>query len=75
METKIPQAALIPASDFERSGRCPVNLRWLIFHKKESLQDAGVLIRYGKRRWLVDEERFISWIKENGEGFSSQGVK
>ena len=62
---------LIPASDFERSGRCPVNLRWLIFHKKESLQEAGVLVRYGKRRWLVDEERFINWLRENGEGFGT----
>ena len=52
LQTFLP---LIPAADFERSGRCPVNLRWLIFHQKESLQDAGAIIRFGKRRWLVDE--------------------
>ena len=30
---------LTPAAEFERSGRCPVNLRWLIFHQKESLEE------------------------------------
>ena len=62
---------LIAAADFERSGRCPVNLRWLIFHQKESLQEAGAIIRFGKRRWLVDETKLIDWIKENGESFSA----
>ena len=41
---------LIPAADFQRSGRCPVDLRWLIFNQKESLQEAGAIIRFGKRR-------------------------
>ncbi len=66
-QTSLP---LIPAADFERSGRCPVNLRWLIFHQKESLQEAGAIIRFGKRRWLVDESKLIDWIRENGESFS-----
>ena len=34
---------LIPATDFQRSGRCPVDLRWLIFNQKESLQEAGAI--------------------------------
>ena len=62
---------IVPAAKFERSGRCPVNLRWLIFHQKESLQDAGAIIRFGKRRWLVDESKLIDWIRENGESFST----
>ena len=62
---------LIPAADFERSGRCPVNLRWLIFHQQDSLQEEGAIIRYGKRRWLIDEDRFINWIRRNGENFST----
>ncbi len=62
---------LIAAADFERSGRCLVNLRWLIFHQKESLQEAGAIIRFGKRRWLVDESKLIDWIRENGEAFST----
>ena len=68
LQTFLP---LIPAADFERSGRCPVNLRWLIFHQNEFLQDAGAIIRFGKRRWLVDESKLIDWIKENGESFSA----
>ena len=62
---------IVPAAEFEWSGRCPVNLRWLIFHQKESLQEAGAIIRFGKRRWLVDETKLIDWIKENGESFSA----
>ncbi len=66
---------LIPAADFQRSGRCPVDLRWLIFNQKESLQDAGAIIRFGKRRWLVDESKLIDWIRENGESFSTVSRK
>ena len=62
---------IVPAAEFERSGGCPVNLRWLIFHQKESLQDAGAIIRFGKRLWLVDESKLIDWIRENGESFSA----
>ena len=62
---------LIPAADFQRSGRCPVDLRWLIFNQKESLQEAGAIIRFGKRRWLVDESKLIDWIREHGESFSA----
>ena len=61
---------LIPVADFQCSGRCPVDLRWLIFNQKESLQEAGAIIRFGKRRWLVDESKLIDWIRENGESFS-----
>ena len=62
---------LTPAAEFERSGRCPVNLRWVIFHQKESLEENGAIIRFGKRRWLVDEDRFIIWLRENGSSFST----
>jgi len=72
LQTSLP---LIPAADFERSGRCPVNLRWLIFHQKDSLQEAGAIIRFGKRRWLVDESKLIDWIRENGETFSTVSRK
>ena len=71
MEEQIKTTKLIPAADFERSGRCPVNLRWLLFHQQESLQEEGAIIRYGKRRWLIDEGRFIDWIRRNGENFST----
>ena len=66
---------LIPAADFQRLGRCPVDLRWLIFNQKEFLQEAGAIIRFGKRRWLVDESKLIDWIRENGESFSTVSRK
>ena len=75
MEEQIKTTKLIPAADFERSGRCPVNLRWLIFHQQESLQEEGAIIRYGKRRWLIDEDRFINWIRRNGESFRTVSRK
>ncbi len=66
---------LTPAAEFERSGRCPVNLRWVIFHQKESLEENGAIIRFGKRRWLVDEDRFIIWLRENGSSFNTPSRK
>ena len=69
-QTKTP-SQIVPAAEFERSGRCSVNLRWLIFHQKESLQETVAIIRFGKRRWLVDESKLIDWIRENGETFST----
>ena len=62
---------LTPAAEFQRSERCPINLRWVIFHQKDSLQDYGAIIRFGKRRWLVDEDKFINWLRENGGNFST----
>ena len=71
MNTENSIHQLTPAAEFERSGRCPVNLRWVIFHQKEALQEVGVLVRYGSRRWLVDEPKFFNWLVENGESFST----
>ena len=53
MKTNASQ--LIPLAQFERTGRSPVNMRWLIFHQKEQLQEIGALIRFGSSRWLVDK--------------------
>ena len=66
---------LTPAAEFQRSGRCPVNLRWVIFHQKESLEEDGAIIRFGKRRWLVDEAKFINWLCCNGSSFSTPSRK
>jgi len=66
-----PLTQLVPLAQFERSGRSPVNMRWLIFHQKEALQENGAIIRFGKRRWLVDEDKFINWLRENGSSFST----
>ena len=75
MELTQNHPQLTPAAEFQRSGRCPVNLRWVIFHQKDSLEDHGAIIRFGKRRWLVDEDKFINWLRENGSSFSTPGRK
>jgi hypothetical protein len=62
---------LVPLAQFERSGRSPVNMRWLIFHEKESLQENGAIVRFGSSRWLVDEIRLIEWLCNNGSSFST----
>ena len=62
---------LLPLAQFARSGRSPVNMRWLIFHEKDSLEENGAIVRFGSSRWLVDEARLMKWIRENGENFSA----
>ncbi len=66
---------LVPLAQFERSGRSPVNMRWLIFHEKESLQENGAIVRFGSSRWLVDEIRLIEWLCNNGSSFSTPSRK
>ena len=66
-----PLTQLVPLAQFERSGRSPVNMRWLIFHQKEALQENGAIVRFGSSRWLVDEIRLIEWLRENGSSFST----
>ena len=73
MQTNSSQ--LIPLAQFERTGRSPVNMRWLIFHQKEQLQEFGAIVRFGSSRWLVDENRLINWIRENGASFSAVRTK
>ena len=63
---------LVPLSYFEKSGRSPVDMRWLIFHQKEALENHGAIVRYGSSRWLVDENRLFDWLKERGKDFSSK---
>ena len=62
---------LIPLAQFERCERSPVNMRWLIFHQKDALQENGAIIRFGTSRWLVDEVRLIEWLREKGESFTA----
>jgi len=40
-------------------------VRWIIFQHKEKLIDAGAIFYCGKRL-LIDENRFISKIKQGG---------
>ena len=66
---------LVPLAQFERSGRSPVNMRWLIFHEKEALQEDGAIVRFGSSRWLVDDIRLIEWLCNNGSSFNTPSRK
>ena len=42
------------------------SIRWLIFRAKENgLEESGAIIRLG-RRVLIDEEKFVDWVRNHG---------
>ena len=53
---------LIPLPEFRRSGRAPVDMHHLILFNKESLEEEGVIVRYGNR-WLVSEPELYRWLR------------
>ena len=65
---------LISLPAFKKSGRCPLEPYHLIFHHKESLEEYGALIKFGKR-WLVDESKFFEWLREHGEKGSHHSLQ
>ena len=64
-ESPDEQGPLIPLAEFRRSGRAPVEMYHLIFHHRESLVAAGVIVKYGAK-WLVSERNLYQWLRENG---------
>ena len=59
-----------------RSGKSPVDLRWLIFHRKEEMLKAGCLLKIGKRL-LIDHSRlmlFLEQLSERGESIVPKEV-
>ena len=61
--TKTP---LISLSEFIRSGRSPVNMRWAIQVHGTSLESSGVIIRYGNK-WLVSETDLHQWLRNQAK--------
>ena len=57
---------LIPLPEFRRSGRAPVDMHHLILFNKESLEEEGVIVRYGNR-WLSVSLNYI-----DGSGFTGR---
>ena len=57
---------LIPLPEFRRSGRAPVDMHHLILFNKESLEEEGVIVRYGNR-WLVNEPELYRWLRVYGK--------
>jgi hypothetical protein len=59
-----------------RSRKCPIDLRWLIFHRKEEMLKVGCLLKIGKRL-LVDHSRlmlFLERLSERGESIVPKEV-
>ncbi len=57
---------LIPLPEFRRSGRAPEDMHHLILFNKESLEEEGVIVRYGNR-WLVSEPELYRWLRVYGK--------
>ena len=57
---------LIPLPEFRRSGRAPVDMHHLILFNKASLENEGVIVRYGNR-WLVSEPELYRWLRIYGK--------
>ena len=63
-------------SDFIRRGKSPVDLRWLIFHRKEEMLKFGCLLKIGKRL-LIDHSRlmlFLEHLSDRGESIVPKEV-
>ena len=41
-------------------------LRHMLFHRGRELEEAGVVVRFG-RRILIDENQFLDWLRD-GQG-------
>ena len=66
IESTLP---LTPLVKFKTSGRCPCEPYHLIFHHRQSLEQSGAIVKFG-RRWLVDEPLFFDWLRKNGKNAS-----
>ena len=51
------------AADYIASGRCPLNLRWLLFNRKPDMLSHGCAIQVG-RSVLVDHQRLMLFLEE-----------
>ena len=65
LQNHIDQTPLVSLAEFKRSGRCPIEPYHMIFHHKQSLVNAGAIVKHG-RVWLVDEPKFFGWLREFG---------
>ena len=50
----------------EEPDACPEGgTRYIVFHKHDELEAAGILIRVG-RKILIDKRRYIAWLRSGG---------
>ena len=64
-ESPDEQSPLTPLSEFRKSGRAPIEMYHCIFHHRDSLVEAGAIVKYGAK-WLVSEPHLYQWLRENG---------
>ncbi|MDG2199306.1 MAG: hypothetical protein P8O70_20935 [SAR324 cluster bacterium] len=50
------------ASHYIASGRCPLNLQWILFNRKPDMLRHGCAIQVG-RSVLVDHERLMRYLE------------
>jgi len=52
----------VPQFASQHGGLTLGGLRHMLFHLGRELEDAGVVVRFG-RRILIDEARFLEWLR------------
>ena len=50
-------------ADYIRSGKSPIDMRWLVFHRREAMRQFGCLLKLGKGI-LIDHERLMAYLEE-----------
>lgn len=60
--------SLLPIREFSENHLWPSerSLRMLVFHNGPAMEEAGALVRFGKRL-LIDPERFFEWVKNSSK--------
>jgi len=53
----------ISVAQYDRSDESPVNIRWLIFHRREEMRQFGCLLKLGKRL-LIDHDRLMLFLED-----------
>ena len=57
---------LISLAKYHKSGNAPVDMYHLLFYNRDSLEENGVIVRYG-RKWLVSVNALYRWLRLFGK--------
>ena len=49
-------------ADYIRSGKSPIDMRWLVFHRREAMRQFGCLLKLGKGI-LIDHDRLMAYLE------------
>ena len=76
MSEKPSTAEWVPVSKYIQSGKCPIDLRWLIFHRKGEMLESSCLLKIGKRL-AIDHSRlmlFLENLSDRGESIKPKEI-